>query len=71
MQEEHKRHVLSIIGINLIRVGRRELRASARAFQRTSTVTRMMTRTSTIPVTVCSDERPGVAAVGIGGGGGY
>ena len=44
---------------------------------RTSTVTRMMTRTSTIPVTVCSAERPGLAAVegwayhGGGGGGGW
>ena len=28
----------------------------------------MMTRTSTIPVTVCSDERPDVAAVGMGDG---
>ena len=44
------------------------LRDSAK---RTSTVTRMMTRTSAIPVTVCSDEKPGLSAVqGRGGGGG-
>ena len=35
---------------------------------RDAKVDRLMTQTSTIPVTVCSAERPGLAAVGGGGG---
>ena len=70
MQEHAIVIFLSIIAIIIIYVGRGDgvcaiLRESSK---RTSTVTRMMTRTSTIPVTVCSDERPGLA---VGGGGAY
>ena len=56
--------VLSIIAIILICVG-----SGGGCAVLTSTVTGMMTRTSTIPATVGSDERPGLAAVGGGGGG--
>ena len=77
--------VLSIIAIIRICVGRARLarftatrsgrvRESSQESSTVTTATRMTTRTSAMPVTVCSDERPGLAllrrGIPVGGGGG-